>query len=159
MFCYGCHDNSRTLAGPIIINDWLISIVAFENYLDLNFQFHSVIGCRYANGTHYLMERYHLNHPPYDDDLKFWMNFGLNFLFTAAMFFANIILHIVPLPAFVKTKFRGWATFSMNIKVTPGLSGSRFAWNSILHENETHKYPPVLIARLFCDHILTPIVT
>jgi len=64
-------------------------------------------GCRYANGTHYLMERYHINHPPYDDDLKFWLNFGLNFLFTGAMFFANIILHIVPLPAFVKTKFRG----------------------------------------------------
>jgi len=53
------------------------------------------------------MERYHINHPPYDDDLKFWLNFGLNFLFTGAMFFANIILHIVPLPAFVKTKFRG----------------------------------------------------
>ncbi len=64
-------------------------------------------GCRYSNGTHYLMERYHLAHPPYDDDLRFWMNFGLNFLFTGAMFFANIILHIVPLPAFVKSKFRG----------------------------------------------------
>ena len=64
-------------------------------------------GCRYSNGTHYLMERYHLAHPPYDDDLKFWLNFGLNFLFTGAMFFANIILHIVPLPAFVKSKFRG----------------------------------------------------
>lgn len=64
-------------------------------------------GCRYSNGTHYLMERYHLTHPPYDDDLRFWLNFGLNFLFTGAMFFANIILHIVPLPAFVKSKFRG----------------------------------------------------
>ena len=64
-------------------------------------------GCRYANGTHYLMERYHLTHPPYDDVLRFWLNFGLNFLFAGAMFFANIILHIVPLPAFVKSKFRG----------------------------------------------------
>lgn len=53
------------------------------------------------------MERYHLTHPPYDDDLRFWLNFGLNFLFTGAMFLANIILHIVPLPAFVKSKFRG----------------------------------------------------
>ena len=63
-------------------------------------------GCRYSNGTHYLMERYHVRHAPYDDDLRFWMNFSFSFLFTGVMFVANIILHIVPLPAFVKSKFR-----------------------------------------------------
>ena len=67
---------------------------------------HAPYGCRYVNGTHYLMERYHLRHPPYDDDLRFWMNFGFNFLFTGVMFVANVILHIVPLPAFIKSKFR-----------------------------------------------------
>lgn len=63
-------------------------------------------GCRYINGSHYLRERYHVNHAPYDDDLRFWMNYGFTFLFTAVMFVANVILHIVPLPAFIKSKFR-----------------------------------------------------
>ena len=66
----------------------------------------SSYGCRYVNGTHYLRERYHVEHPPYEDDLRLWMNFSFNFLFAGVMFVATIILHIIPLPAFVKSKFR-----------------------------------------------------
>lgn len=142
----------RTLAVPsLTINQ---SILIVFNSMNLNRAFNSIVwsGCRYANGTHYLMERYHVNHPPYDDDLKFWMNFGLNFLFTGAMFFANIILHIIPLPAFVKTKFRGWATFSIHNYYRRGTPN----FDSRLNERTN---VPWLIIQLFCDHIMAFIVT
>ena len=33
-------------------------------------------------------------------------NLGLSFVFPVALFFLNLILYLIPLPAFVKAKFR-----------------------------------------------------
>ncbi len=64
-------------------------------------------GCRYVDGTHYLEERYGFSG---GQDLEFfldrWFNFGVCFVFPAALFLVNAVLYLVPLPAFVKAKFR-----------------------------------------------------
>ena len=68
-------------------------------------------GCRYVNGSFYLLERYHMSSfSPSDDaindDLDYWRNFGVTFGFVGLMTVFNVILYLVPLPAFVKSKFR-----------------------------------------------------
>ncbi|KAB7495556.1 hypothetical protein Anas_13031, partial [Armadillidium nasatum] len=68
-------------------------------------------GCRYSNGSFYLLERFHIsNFSPSDDmrndDLAFYRNFGVPFAFVGLMTAFNIVLYLVPLPAFIKSKFR-----------------------------------------------------
>ena len=35
-----------------------------------------------------------------------WFNLGFAFAFPIGMFFLNIVLYLIPLPAYVKAKFR-----------------------------------------------------
>ncbi|KFM80679.1 ATP-binding cassette sub-family G member 5, partial [Stegodyphus mimosarum] len=62
--------------------------------------------CVYVNGNHYLLQKYPGNGRIEDSDLQYWMNFGLCFVFVGGMWVINTILHLIPLPAFIKTKFR-----------------------------------------------------
>ncbi|KAG7165809.1 ATP-binding cassette sub-family G member 5-like [Homarus americanus] len=66
-------------------------------------------GCRYRNGTYYLLERYHFSENGLDlgrQDLDLWFNFALSFAFFGGMFVLNLVLYLVPLPSFIKSKFR-----------------------------------------------------
>ncbi|XP_076064875.1 ATP-binding cassette sub-family G member 5 [Oratosquilla oratoria] len=66
-------------------------------------------GCRYRNGSYYLLERYHFPDNAFDhnrEDLLLWINFGLSFAFVGGMMVVNLVLYLVPLPAFIKAKFR-----------------------------------------------------
>ncbi|CAL4134223.1 unnamed protein product [Meganyctiphanes norvegica] len=66
-------------------------------------------GCRYRNGTYYLLERYHFAHNGPDlgrQDLDLWTNFALSFAFSGGMLVLNLVLYLVPLPSFIKAKFR-----------------------------------------------------
>ncbi|XP_064091004.1 ATP-binding cassette sub-family G member 5-like [Macrobrachium nipponense] len=66
-------------------------------------------GCRYRNGTYYLLERYHFPENGFDlgrNDLDLWYNFGLCFSFFGGMLVLNLVLYLVPLPSFIKSKFR-----------------------------------------------------
>lgn len=68
-------------------------------------------GCRYRNGTYYLLERYHFPENGLDlgrQDLELWSNFGLSFAFFGGMLVLNLVLYLVPLPSFIKSKFRDW---------------------------------------------------
>ncbi|XP_042910538.1 ATP-binding cassette sub-family G member 5 isoform X4 [Parasteatoda tepidariorum] len=62
--------------------------------------------CIYIDGNHYLLQKYPASGRIEDSDLQYWMNFGLCFVFVGGMWVLNTILHLVPLPAFIKTKFR-----------------------------------------------------
>ncbi|GIY41732.1 ATP-binding cassette sub-family G member 5 [Caerostris darwini] len=63
--------------------------------------------CVYVNGNHYLLQKYPTDSGRIEDsDLHYWLNFGLCFVFVGGMWVLNTILHLVPLPAFIKTKFR-----------------------------------------------------
>ena len=57
-------------------------------------------------GNKYLKERYYLEDPSKADDLDFWFNFGISFVFYGGMLLANFIVYNFPLPSFVKAKFR-----------------------------------------------------
>ena len=63
-------------------------------------------GCRYVNGTHYLGEKYGYQGPELEDFMDRWFNFGISFIFPIGLFIINLILYLIPLPAFVKAKFR-----------------------------------------------------
>ena len=63
-------------------------------------------GCRYVNGTHYLVERYSYPQVELDNMLDIVTNTAINFAFPLAVMMLNMIWYIVPLPAFVKAKFR-----------------------------------------------------
>lgn len=58
------------------------------------------------NGTHYLEEKYGLDTDDLDVFMDRWFNFGVSFVFPVALFFINLVLYLIPLPAFVKAKFR-----------------------------------------------------
>jgi len=62
-------------------------------------------GCRYLNGTHYLHARYYA-HTMDRDDLNFYLNFGLCFVFPGAAFLFSLVVYALPLPTLVKQKFR-----------------------------------------------------
>lgn len=66
-------------------------------------------GCRYRNGTYYLLERYHFPENGLDlgrHDLDLWFNLALSFAFFGGMLVLNLVLYLVPLPSFIKSKFR-----------------------------------------------------
>ncbi|CAG0884111.1 unnamed protein product [Cyprideis torosa] len=52
-------------------------------------------------------EKYHFPSPNQSlDDLNLYLNFGLGFAFYVGMIIVNLLIYSVPLPAFLKTKFR-----------------------------------------------------
>ena len=61
---------------------------------------------RYINGTHYLVERYSYPGVKLEQLLEPWTNTAINFAFPGAMAVVNLVLYLVPLPSFVKAKFR-----------------------------------------------------
>jgi len=66
-------------------------------------------GCRYRNGTYYLLERFHFPQTGLDHgrrDLDLWSNCAFSLLFYGGLLLTNLVLYLVPLPAFVKSKFR-----------------------------------------------------
>lgn len=58
------------------------------------------------NGTHYLVEKYGYEGEELTSFMDPWFNFGVAFVFPAALFVINLVLYLIPLPAFVKAKFR-----------------------------------------------------
>ena len=61
---------------------------------------------RYFNGTHYLQEKYGFEEGVVDSMMDTSFNLGLAFVFPVGLFFLNLILYLIPLPAFIKAKFR-----------------------------------------------------
>ncbi|UYV84946.1 ABCG5 [Cordylochernes scorpioides] len=63
--------------------------------------FNNVPGrCVFLDGDHYLTLRYD------PVDLNIWLNWTLCFVFAGGMWLVNLVAYLVPLPAFIKTKFR-----------------------------------------------------
>lgn len=64
--------------------------------------------CRYANGQAYLTERYTRDNTDviFSGILDFDLNIGITFAFALGMIIFNLFLYLLPLPAFVKAKFR-----------------------------------------------------
>ena len=58
------------------------------------------------NGTHYLEEKYKYGDIELHTMLDIYTNTAINFAFPIAVMMLNMIWYIVPLPAFVKAKFR-----------------------------------------------------
>jgi ATP-binding cassette subfamily G (WHITE) protein 5 (sterolin 1) len=52
------------------------------------------------------VERYSYPGIKLDQVLEPWTNIAINFAFPAALALANLVLYLIPLPAFVKAKFR-----------------------------------------------------
>jgi len=63
-------------------------------------------GCRYVDGRHYLQERYSYASVDLDNMMDLFTNTAINFAFPGAIILVNMIWYLVPLPAFVKAKFR-----------------------------------------------------
>ena len=61
---------------------------------------------RYINGTHYLQEKYGYEEGDVAAIMDTWFNLGISFVFPLGLFFLNLVLYLIPLPAFVKAKFR-----------------------------------------------------
>lgn len=62
--------------------------------------------CFFVNGGHFISQKYRSGRGTAQVDLQYWLNFGLSFGFIGAMYLVNVILHIIPLPASIKIKFR-----------------------------------------------------
>ncbi|GFG30134.1 hypothetical protein Cfor_09532 [Coptotermes formosanus] len=67
----------------------------------------SSFGCRYADGMAYIMERYGRdNNDVLSDMLELDVNLAIAFAFPVGLAIFNSLLYLVPLPAFIKAKFR-----------------------------------------------------
>lgn len=64
--------------------------------------------CRYASGQAYLSERYSRDHTDviFSGILDEDFNIGITFAFALGIMILNLFLYLLPLPAFVKAKFR-----------------------------------------------------
>jgi hypothetical protein len=64
--------------------------------------------CRYADGIAYITERYGRddNGDAVTDMLELDLNLAIAFAFPIALAIFNSLLYLVPLPAFIKAKFR-----------------------------------------------------
>jgi len=89
------------------------SLVSLRWINDTNNQLYSCddgnnfgFGCRYFNGTYYLQEKYGHEEGAVEAVMSTWFNLGLAFVFPVTLFFLNLILYLIPLPAFIKAKFR-----------------------------------------------------
>merc|ERR1711953_775281 len=63
-------------------------------------------GCRYLNGTHFLVEKYGSEPGVLDEFMNQYFNLGLYFAFPLGIFILNLVLYLIPLPAYVKAEFR-----------------------------------------------------
>jgi len=61
---------------------------------------------RYLNGTHFLVEKYGSEPGVLDEFMNQHFNLGLSFAFPLGIFILNLVLYLIPLPAYVKAKFR-----------------------------------------------------
>ena len=61
---------------------------------------------RYINGSHYLIERYGKEELELEAIMDPWFNFGVAYIFPLGLLTINMVLYLIPLPAFVKAKFR-----------------------------------------------------
>ena len=61
---------------------------------------------RYLNGTHFLVEKYGTEPGVLDEFMNQYFNLGLSFAFPLGIFILNLVLYLIPLPAYVKAKFR-----------------------------------------------------
>ncbi len=61
---------------------------------------------RYVNGSHYLEEKFGFGDDELVHFLDRWFNLGISFVFPVGLFLINLVLYMIPLPAFVKAKFR-----------------------------------------------------
>jgi len=66
----------------------------------------NTLGCRYVNGTHLLVEKYSYPGKSLETMLDVWTNTAITFAFPGTVVVINMILYLVPLPAFIKAKFR-----------------------------------------------------
>ncbi|XP_067006823.1 ATP-binding cassette sub-family G member 5 [Anabrus simplex] len=73
---------------------------ASDSYLTASASF----SCRYPDGQAFLSERY--NREEGEEMLDFNLNLGITFAFAAGLTLVNCLLYLVPLPSFVKAKFR-----------------------------------------------------
>ncbi|CAN8003709.1 unnamed protein product [Ixodes hexagonus] len=63
--------------------------------------------CFFVNGTHYLGHKFRMGGRGQSGvDVMYWLNFGICFAFVGSFCLVNVISHIVPLPASIKSKFR-----------------------------------------------------
>eukprot|EP00094_Tigriopus_californicus_P010313 TCALIF_09948-PA protein Name:"Similar to Abcg5 ATP-binding cassette sub-family G member 5 (Rattus norvegicus)" AED:0.33 eAED:0.39 QI:0/0/0/1/0.75/0.8/5/0/476 len=61
---------------------------------------------RYINGTHYLQETYGLLTVNLDELMNVWHNALISVSFFVGMFALNLVLYVLPIPLFIKLKFR-----------------------------------------------------
>jgi len=68
----------------------------------------SSFGCHYADGMAYITERYgrDSNGDVLSDMLDLDMNLAITFAFPVCLAIFNSLLYLIPLPAFIKAKFR-----------------------------------------------------
>ena len=82
---------------------WSGETTILDQWQGSSFEF----GCRYIDGNHYLKEKYdHKSDEELDATLNVWFNFGVAYIFPLGMLVVNMVLYLIPLPAFVKAKFR-----------------------------------------------------
>ena len=94
---------SKTLLTEFGIHPRLESCAILDQWQGSSFEF----GCRYIDGNHYLKEKYdHKSDEELDATLNVWFNFGVAYIFPLGMLVVNMVLYLIPLPAFVKAKFR-----------------------------------------------------
>lgn len=75
-------------------------------------------GCAFLDGNQYLELRYR----PGDlgsstNEATFMLNFGICFAFYGGMIVINMLAYILPLPPFIKAKFREWTVQMMVAKL------------------------------------------
>ena len=61
---------------------------------------------RYLDGTHYLEEKYNMKGEDLRHAMDVWFNLGIAYVFPGILLLMNLILYLIPLPAFIKAKFR-----------------------------------------------------
>ena len=83
------------------ISSEVLDLDYLNSMMDMNLLF-----SRFYNGTWYLQEKYGHEDGAVEAIMSTWFNLGLAFVFPLALFFLNLILYLIPLPAFVKAKFR-----------------------------------------------------
>ncbi|GAB6028958.1 hypothetical protein CHUAL_004753 [Chamberlinius hualienensis] len=64
-------------------------------------------GCAFVSGNHYLNLRFRADDLGFStDDYRYFLNFWVCFIFYGGMIVVNTISYLMPLPAFIKNKFR-----------------------------------------------------
>ncbi|KAL3242495.1 hypothetical protein MRX96_021110 [Rhipicephalus microplus] len=92
---------SGTVRSLVVLPDWTY----YLTYATL--QRYAAAGrCFFVNGSHYLGHKYRMGRGQAEVDVQYWLNFGLCFAFVGSFCLVNVISHIIPLPASIKSKFR-----------------------------------------------------